>query len=125
MEKLGKQTTEGKPMSIFGTGEQRRDYLHIDDAVDAYLLALTERFDGPVNFGTGTTVSIRDLAYDIAIGVHGPAPIPLKSLWEFGPVRKGEVDCLRCDSSKARAMGWSPQVDFKEGIRRYITWTKT
>ena len=118
--KFSKQCLAGKPMTVYGQGDQRRDYLWIDDAVNAYLLALERDFNGPVNFGTGTTVSIRELASSIAVNVYGGKIADVKSLWEFGPERRGEVDCLRCDASKAKEMGWEPTVGFQDGLKRYM-----
>jgi len=114
---------EGKPMTIYGSGEQRRDYLWIDDAVDAYLLALSTNFSGAVNFGTGTTVSVLDIARDVAslcdLQPNGP-----KSLWEFGLPRPSEVDCLRADWTKAKSLGWAPKTTFLDGLQRYVEWAK-
>ena len=122
-----KFATAGKPMPIYGDGLQRRDYLWIDDAVNAYIFALTNRFNGPMNFGTGTTVSIIDLARDIQRLVMGPNARALGGHppWEHVEPRPGEVDTLRCDPSKAKAMGWTPTMSFHDGLRRYVEWAKT
>src|SRR3990167_1327500 len=119
-----RQALEGTPMTIHGDGSQERDYLYIDDAVNAYLLALTESFDGPVNFGGGAPVSILDIARKIENLVHLKAP-ERKSAWEFGATRKADVKKLWCNADKARAMGWSPTVAFDEGLERYVRWATT
>ena len=112
---------DGRPMPIFGDGSQRRDYTWIDDAVDAYILALTTKLDGPLNIGTGTTVSILEVAQDIH-NIVGGNP---KSVWEYVAPRPGEVDVLRCDASKARELGWEPKVAFADGLQRYVDWAKS
>jgi len=123
--KFTRQALDGKPMTIYGSGEQRRDYLWIDDAVDAYCLALVKDFDGPINFGTGTTVSVIDIATDIARIVHGDSETSWnKTLWQHQAARKGEVDCLRADWSKAKDLGWEPKVNFQEGLERYVSWAR-
>src|SRR3990167_11386551 len=114
-------------MSVYGTGEQRRDYLWVDDAVDAYILALSsQRWPGPVNFGTGTTVSVMDIAQTIAVesGVsdYGKGQ---KTWYEHTDPRPGEVDCLRCDPMKAHSLGWGPKTAFQEGIHKYVEWAKS
>lgn len=121
--KFTKAALNGKPMTIYGNGEARRDYLWIDDAVNAYLLALSTRFSGPINFGTGTTVSVLDIAQSVA-NLCGRVPNGPKSLWEHQAARKGEVDCLRCDYSKAKSMGWEPQTKFEDGLRMYVEWAR-
>ena len=122
--KFTRQAMEGTPMTIFGDGSQERDYLYIDDAVNAYLLALTESFDGPVNFGGGDPVSILDIARKIENLVRLKAP-ERKAAWEFGAPRKADVRKLWCNADKARAMGWSPMVAFDEGLERYVKWATT
>jgi len=124
--KFTKQALAGKPMTIYGSGEQRRDYLWVEDTVDAYVLALsTRQWPGPTNFGTGTTVSIIELAQNVAIATgfanFGKGP---KSWYEHVSPRTGEVDCLRCDASKAREMGWQPKMTFQQGLKEYVTWAK-
>jgi len=111
---------QGIPMTIFGAGTQERDYLYIDDAVSAYLLALKTRFDGPVNFGCGKPVSINDIAKTIFGHVGGNPETP----WVHIDPRPGEVDRLCCDNRKALSMGWSPTVPFNEGVRKYVEWRR-
>lgn len=111
----------GEPMEIYGDGTQCRDYLWIDDAVAAYKLALTKRFPGPVNFGTGETVRIIDLAYEIAWYLN----LTKTPFWVHAPPRPGEVLELRCDWTLAKTLGWAPTVPFWEaGLHRYIDWVR-
>ncbi len=125
ISKFTKAALNNKPMTIYGNGESRRDYTWYEDAVNAYLLALTTKFNGPVNFGTGTTISINELSTDIAHLVYGHAGDAWHAtVAEHVAPRKGEVDCLRCDASKARAMGWEPKTTFQEGLERYVEWAK-
>src|SRR5439155_19207832 len=97
--KFTKAALQGKPMQIYGSGEQRRDYLWIEDAVDAYFLALSSpAWPGPTNFSTGTTISIIELAEKIGYetGYWPPATdAGPKMLYENAEPRSGEVSCLR------------------------------
>lgn len=125
--KFTRLATEGKPMPIYGDGTQRRDYLWIDDAVSAYTLALTQKFDGPMNFGTGTTVSVLEIAEKIGWAIAGEDGKRgwSKTWWEFMPSRKAEVQCLRADWGKAQKMGWIPKTPFAQGLQQYVEWMKT
>lgn len=114
--KFTRQALAHKPMTVFGTGEQTRDFLYIDDAVQAYLLALTTTWDRPVNFGSGNTVSVLSIAKTISSELGG--------VFQFGPARPGEVTVLRANIDRARSLGWSPKVEFVDGLRRYIAWAK-
>ncbi len=100
---------------IFGDGEQSRDFVYVDDVVEANMRAI-HRGDGmALNIGTGegTTInSVYDLLQDIT-GYHWPA--------ERRPARAGDVYQIFLDSSKAaREAGWAPQVSLAEGLAKTV-----
>jgi dTDP-glucose 4,6-dehydratase len=113
------QALAGKPLAVFGSGEQRREYMHVDDVVSAYSLVLQEQHlhGEVVNFGTGETPSIREIAEFIARRLGATV--------EHGPARPGEVPGFKLDSTKARQLGFVPRVQFWEGLERYIQWRET
>ena len=109
---------EGKPLTIFGTGDQEREYLHVQDLVQAYDLILN-RSDtaGEIyNAGSGESVSVKFVADRIAerTGVK----------LENGPARPGEVPGFFLDSTKIKNLGFSHKIGFSEGLDRYIDWRK-
>jgi UDP-glucose 4-epimerase len=109
------------PPVIYGSGEQKRDYTYINDAVRAYDLLLNhkEPLTEPVNFGTGKEVSIIDLANKI-IGLCGKKNtlVPVKV-----EPRIGEVQRLIAGTSQAKALlGWEPQYTLEQGLEDYIHW---
>jgi UDP-glucose 4-epimerase len=111
---------EGRRPRIFGTGEQVRDYLYVDDVVEANRLALELGSGEIVNIGTGVGTSVNDIFRT------------LKDLLAFDgePIheaaRPGEVQRIYLDASRARAvLGWEPKVAFREGLRRTVEWTRT
>ena len=107
-----------RPLMVFGTGEQRREYMHVHDLASAYELVL-ERDDvsgEAVNFGTGETASIREIADFIAA--------KLGSSVENVPGRPGEVTGFMLDSSRAKAIGFAPRVSFWTGLADYISTKK-
>lgn len=110
------RASRGQPLRVFGSGKQRREFMHIDDLVSAYDLVLkTDGLAGEViNIGSGETRSIRDVAR--RIGDHFSVPV------EYGAGRPGEIDRFELDSSKAARLGFSPQVSFEEGLGRYLEW---
>lgn len=109
----------GEPLIVNGSGEQRREYMHVSDLVQAYLLVLgRDDLSGEtLNIGTKETPSIKEIAYFIAEN--------LGSSVEFGPSRQGEVDVLRLDSTKGRSLGIKPQISFWDGLRQYIEWRQS
>ena len=103
-----------KPLVVFGGGHQLREYMHVDDLVVAYQLVLgrTDLQGEVVNFGSGETISVNEIAGFIATDLDG--------LVEHGSERAGEVERFTIDSTKAKRLGFVPQVPFWEGLRRYI-----
>ncbi len=107
---------QGKPITVFGTGEQRREYIHVSDVVAAYDLILQrEDLTGEViNVGTAETVSIKE----IAEFVSARAGVEV----QYQPARPGEVSGYILDSSFARQLGFAPKVKFFDGLARYLEW---
>jgi GDP-L-fucose synthase len=103
---------------VWGTGAPTREFLYVEDAAEAIVLA-AERYDGPdpVNLGSGSEISIRDLVGLIAelVGYYGA--VEWNHLMPDGQPRR----CL--DTSRAlREFGWRAQVPFRAGLERTIAW---
>lgn len=111
------------PPIIYGSGLQTRDYTYVDDVVRAYdmLLNHPEPLDDPINFGTGSEISILDLANEI-INITGKQG-KLEPT-HVGP-RIGEVKRLIADASLAKhTLGWESQVTFHDGLQKFVEWYK-
>jgi len=112
---------EGKPLTVYGLGEQTRDLTYVDDMVRGFLLMGTDKkaVGQAVNFGTGVDVSIIDLAKKIIEFTNSSSEIA------FTPARTSEVGKLQVNYSKAKELfGWEPQVSIDEGIKKNILWAK-
>ena len=107
---------ENRPLTVFGTGEQRREYLHVEDLVRGYKLVIgrTDLAGEVVILGTADAPSIKEIAEFISRQFDTPL--------EYVPARLGEVPGFRLDSSRAFQMGFSPQVSFWDGLGSYIEW---
>ena len=109
----------GEAPRIFGDGEQIRDYLYVDDVVEANLLALERGSGEIVNLGTGVGTSVNQIfrALRDLIGFQGE-PI-------HEPERPGEIRRIVLDASRARrVLGWEPRVSFAEGLARTVAWSR-
>ena len=106
----------GQPLGLFGDGTQSREYLNIDDLVQAYNLILnrTDLVGETINLGSGSIASVGEIAEFVA-GELGASI-------EYRPGRSGEVEGFHLDSTKARGLGFEPKVPFWEGLTRYIRW---
>ena len=107
---------QGAPqVTLWGTGAPRREFIHVDDVAAAIVL-LMERYESPeiINLGTGTDISIFDLAQLIANQVGYSGEIDWDSNKPDGMPRK----CM--DISKLEALGFRSQVSLAVGIERTI-----
>ena len=112
--KFLKQKAEGKPLTIFGDGEQTRDFCYIDDVVDATIKAMeSEKLEGGevINIGSGKSYSINYLA-DLIGGKR-----------KYLAPRKGDVKHTQADITLAKKLlAWQPRVSFEEGLKRVKKW---
>jgi len=117
IQKFYEAKTEGKStVEIWGSGNPRREFLHVDDLADACLF-LTEEYDSGeiINVGTGVDLTIRDLALlikkcsgfkgDLFFNLEYPDGTPQKLL----------------DCTKINRLGWTPKVTLSEGIKEVCT----
>lgn len=106
-----------RSVTNWGTGKPRREFLHSDDMADA-CLHLLEHYDGPdqVNVGTGSDVTIREIADTIA-GVVG-----YDGLTEWDTSKPDGTPQKLLDVSKLTESGWTSQISLQEGLERTVAW---
>jgi len=108
----------GKPTKVFGDGSHTRDYVFVDDVVDAFVRASGPAGGGQrFNVGTGVETSDRQLHSAVAAAVGAPDDP------EFHPPRLGDLErsCLDIGLA-ARVLGWHPRVKLDEGVRRTVAY---
>lgn len=105
---------------IFGTGEQTRDYVYVDDVADAFVRAATRGSGLLCNIGTGTETSVNDLYSSMARNA-GVSVEP-----EYAPARVGELDRSSLDASRAKLhLGWEPFTSLDAGTAAVLEWFRT
>ncbi len=108
---------EGRQPVIFGDGEHTRDYVYVEDAAWANVLALERDVRGVFNVGTGRETSTRQV-FDLLRDATGYRGEP-----RYGPPRPGDVRRISLDASRAeRVLGWRPRVSLEEGVARTVAW---
>ena len=111
------QMLEGTTPTIFGDGEQLRDYVYVGDIVDANIAALSKGDKGMYNIASGEGTSVNQICTE------------LKDILKFQnepfykPARTGEIYKIYLDPSKAnRELGWKVKTSFREGLERTVEW---
>ncbi len=112
---------QGKPTRVFGDGSNTRDYVYVDDVVDAFIRASGGAGGGQrFNVGTGIETSDRQLHTAVAEAAGAPDDP------EFHPPRLGDVERSCLDVSLAeKVLGWRPQVGLREGVRRTVEYFRS
>jgi UDP-glucose 4-epimerase len=102
----------GRPSTVFGTGGQTRDYVHVHDVARANVLALEKESPSEAyNVGTGIETSVNQI-YDLLRQASGKDLPP-----EYAPARPGEQSRSSVNPSLvARALGWRPEVELAAGL---------
>ncbi len=105
------QKLADKPLTIVGSGNQKRDFVFIDDVVNAFILASRKNINGEIfNIGSGKPKTINYLANLIS----SKDKIHL-------PKRPGEPDCTWADITKAKKiLGWKPKVKLEDGVIKLV-----
>ncbi len=114
-----KRALERNSITIFGTGNQKRHFIYIEDLAE------------------GNVAALKDIAVNQTYNLEGIRPITVKEIAEtvkrlvgdvaieYKEARPGDYEGAVMPSEKAkRELDWEPKVDFEEGIRRYIEWYK-
>jgi len=110
-----------EPITLYGTGNQIRDFTHIDDICSGIqsLLKTDTIFKDIYNIGSGRAISINDMIYMIAQQLDKKVKI------NYQPRNKYDVDMTLCCNDVLLAdTGWEPKVKFEDGLKQQIEWQK-
>jgi UDP-glucose 4-epimerase len=116
---FGGRMLAGESVTIFGDGEQTRDFVYVDDVVHAFVLAM-DRGDGlRFNIGTGEQTSVNTLCSTLA-DITG---YDRKAVYK--PERPGELRHIALDTRLAAAeLGWKPWTTLREGLTETVDWLR-
>ena len=111
--KINKEPT----VTVWGSGDPRREFLHVDDLADACVFLMASYSDpGHVNVGTGTDISISEVARAIGHIVYPEAKIVFDKSKPDGMPRK------LLDVSKLSQLGWNYSIELETGIKHAYQW---
>lgn len=110
---------EGRPPTIHGDGKQTRDFVFVEDAIQAFILAAEtgEALGDVFNIGGGASISILDLAHTLQQIIPDSLE-PIYASPRLGDIRFSEADITRAES----ALGFHPTIDLKAGLESTVEW---
>ncbi|HEY6251310.1 MAG TPA: NAD-dependent epimerase/dehydratase family protein [Candidatus Angelobacter sp.] len=113
----------GKPPLVFEDGKQVRDFVSVDDVVQANLLAMERSLaDGmALNIGSGEPISIGEVALTLSAALETPIPAEFTGKYRAGDIRH----CFADISGAQKLLGYQPRFTFSEGVRDLVAWLRS
>jgi len=113
------QMLRGSPVTIYGTGEQVRDYVFVKDCARANLLAVEKGSGEVFNLGCGIPTTVNQIFRGLKEITHYPQAA------HYAPARKGETFKIYLDPARAREqLGWSAEVPLMDGLQKTVEYFK-
>lgn len=115
--------TQGREINIFEDGKESRDFVYIDDVVDAtFLAAVHPDAAGHIfNVGSGIATTVDDVVSALFAAFGKQVPTRVSGNYRIGDIRYNVADTERL----RKRLGFAPRVDFGDGVRRFVEWVQT
>tara|TARA_B100001142_G_scaffold325640_1_gene379610 strand:- start:2584 stop:3711 length:1128 start_codon:yes stop_codon:yes gene_type:complete len=113
----------GNDLDIYEDGLESRDFVYIDDVVDATILSIeSNEANGQVlNVGSGVTTTVRDVAEYLKELYNSDINIVISGRYRTGDIRHNYADLTKVK----RLLGFNPRYNFKKGVSEFVRWVKT
>ena len=110
---------QGQEVNI-NNGGLIRDYLHVNDVASAFVALINSDVKGPINIGSGSGISLKDLAGKIEkkIGIFGCLKL------NSNPITQGGAGTIVADTQRIKSIGWKPIYNLDTGLEDTINWFK-
>jgi len=117
------QIKNGNPINIFEDGKETRDFVFIDDVVNATILGIeNEAANGEVfNVGTGQPTDVMMVAQELIRNYGIDVPVTITGNYRLGDIRHNFADLTKIKS----VLGFNPTHNFKEGLKKFAEWVNT
>lgn len=117
------QILNGGDVQIFEDGEESRDFIHIDDAVEAIKLAIeSEKANGEIyNVGTGISTSVLKVAENLIKNYEKKVETKITGQYRIGDIRHNFADISKIKNE----LNFQPEISFEVGVKRFTDWVKT
>jgi dTDP-L-rhamnose 4-epimerase len=113
----------GQPINIFEDGLESRDFVYIDDVVNATIAGIEKESANNMEFnvGTGKQISVIEVAKALIAGFKINVPFEISGMYRLGDIRHNYADVERLN----KILGASAQTGFDEGINKFVDWVKS
>ena len=117
------QIKNGNKINIFEDGKESRDFVYIDDVVEATILGLEkdEANNQVFNVGTGVATSVLTVADQLVKNYNIDVPVIISGNYRLGDIRHNYADL----SKIKKYLGFEPKISFEDGIRQFTQWVNT
>lgn len=117
------QIKNGNRINIFEDGKESRDFVYIDDVVDATILGLEkeEANNQIFNVGTGKAVDVITVANELIKNYGAEVPIFISGNYRLGDIRHNFADIIKITTM----LGFEPKVSFEQGLKKFTDWVNT
>jgi dTDP-L-rhamnose 4-epimerase len=114
---------EGKSLSIFEDGHESRDFVYVDDVIDATAACMAPSVHGvhAVNVGSGVRTSVLEVAHAVRDHFKSDVAVRVTGAYRVGDIRHNAADITRI----AALTGFTPKWTFAEGLTRFLAWAQT
>jgi len=117
---ISQKMQESQSFSLFGTGSEKRDYIHVSDVVEAFQKIITQNYKfGIFNIGTGIPITVRELC-EMASNVFEQKFHPKIAVNFNGETRVFDPENLIADIATLREIGFTPKIEPNIGLLRYF-----
>jgi UDP-glucose 4-epimerase len=119
---IKKLQLDGSRLEILGSGLQKKDYVYIDDVIDAFLLAYNKGIPGDAyNVGSGRAITVNEIASSICriLDLHPDIS------WTGGKSWEGDIESTQADISCFTSFGWEPRIDLEKGLHNLCDWIQS
>ena len=112
---------KGELISIFEDGKESRDFVYIDDVIDATMSFINTEIEGKnsYNIGAGKSTSVLEVASNIIDYFGSESEIQITGEFRVGDIRHNYADLTKVNQE----IGYTPKVNFKDGVEKFLDWT--
>ncbi|MBY0412557.1 MAG: NAD-dependent epimerase/dehydratase family protein [Bdellovibrionales bacterium] len=113
----------GNDVSIFEDGLESRDFVHVDDVVNATVLGIEHKnvIQSVFNVGSGKAINVHDLAQKLRELLNSDVAIKVTSNFRVGDIRHNLADLTKIN----KVLGYTPKITFDVGLKSFVDWVKT